>query len=70
MCGVHERFGASFETSWGQNAPWGAIDIVAGIVELTMGCERVERNVRRGELTGNVEAVEQRIAQCLFQLIR
>ena len=67
---LRERIRAAFEASWGRTVPWAAIAIVSAIVELTMGWERVQRNVQRGELTGDVAAVEQRIAQRLFQSIR
>jgi len=67
---MSQHIRGAFEAAWRENVPWAAIDIVSGIVELTMGWERVQRNIQRGELAGDVEIVEQRIAQRLFQLIR
>jgi hypothetical protein len=67
---LRRRIRAAFEASWKRSVPWAAIDIVSAIAELTIGWERVQRNVYCGELTGDVEAVEQRLAQRLIQLIR
>ena len=53
---------AIFRARVGQLEAGDKFRVIAKIVELTMGWERVRRNVDRGELSGYVSTVERRIA--------